>query len=104
MSELDIFFDYLLEINRILIFLDNYLLVTVRLIFMNDFTMNNFPLQVIRVRLIIIVYKVIFDFMWNHFRKENLWAIVLYGVDPRVIVYVLLLCELELGLGLLLLI
>lgn len=72
MSELDIFFDYLLEINRVLIFLDNYLLVTVRLIFMNDFTMNNFPLQVIRVRLIIIVYKVIFDFMWNHFRKENL--------------------------------
>ena len=104
MSELDIFFDYLLEINRVLIFLDNSLLVTVRLIFMNDFTMNNFPLQVIRVRLIIIVYKVIFDFMWNHFKKENLWAIVLYGVDPRVIVYVLLLCELELGLGLLLLI
>ena len=72
MSELDIFLDYLLEINRIFVFVDNYWLITVRLIFMNDFTMNNFPLQVIRVRLIIIVYKVIFDLMWNDFRKENL--------------------------------
>ncbi len=106
MSELDILLNYLFKVNLILIFLDYHLLITIFLIFMDDFAFNNFPLQIVRIGfiIIIIVNKVIFDLISNWFRRENFRAVVLNCVDPQVIVDVLLLCELELDIGLLLVI